>query len=68
MTSIGISNNEIEYERITRSLNYLVKHFLREATNKTSGKDVPGLSETGKATDLTLRQQQTFDYCLRILG
>ncbi|CAG8502131.1 11284_t:CDS:10 [Cetraspora pellucida] len=78
MTSIGISNintrssqplnNEIEYERITRTLNYLVKHFLREVTSKTSGKDVPGSSETGKTTDLTLRQQQTFDYCLRILG
>ncbi|CAG8703806.1 9907_t:CDS:10, partial [Cetraspora pellucida] len=78
MTSIGISNintrssqplnNEIEYERITRTLNYLVKHFLREVTSKTSSKDVPGSSETGKTTDLTLRQQQTFDYCLRILG
>ncbi|CAG8720812.1 18621_t:CDS:10, partial [Dentiscutata erythropus] len=44
------------------------KHFLRESTGKTSGKDVPGSNETGKATDLTLLQQQTFDYCLRILG
>ncbi|CAG8503370.1 7710_t:CDS:10 [Gigaspora rosea] len=52
MTSL---NTDVEYERITRILNSLVKHFLREPTNKTSGKDV-------KATDLTLRQQQTFDF------
>ncbi|KAF0380096.1 Gamma-tubulin complex component 3 [Gigaspora margarita] len=58
MTSL---NTDVEYERITRILNSLVKHFLREPTSKTSGKDV-------KATDLTLRQQQTFDFCIRILG
>ena len=55
-TSSKSSAADVEVERISRSLTRLVKNILRES------------SSTVNNTELSTRQQQTFEYCVRILG
>ncbi|CAB4494656.1 unnamed protein product [Rhizophagus irregularis] len=59
-----------EIGRISRTLARLVKTILRESSNtanKASCKGTP-TSEVGKNAELSSRQQQIFEYCMRILG
>ncbi|CAG8543918.1 14495_t:CDS:10 [Acaulospora morrowiae] len=61
-----LSSSDVEYERISRALTSLVRHFLTESLHdqsKTGGKSLLSSIESG-----TSRQKQTFDYCMRILG
>ena len=53
-TNSKSSAAEVEVERISRSLTRLVKNLLRESTIND--------------TEVSTRQQQTFEYCMRILG
>jgi hypothetical protein len=55
-TNSKSSAAEVEVERISRSLTRLVKNLLRESSN------------TINDTEVSTRQQQTFEYCMRILG
>ncbi|RHZ90285.1 hypothetical protein Glove_1g17 [Diversispora epigaea] len=68
-----LTGGDIEYERIYRALNSLVKYFLHEVSpfeqNKNINKgnfEVVG-GKTNNTELLTARQQHTFDYCMRIL-
>ena len=47
--------NEIEFERISHTLNSLIKHFLLENVNDSNN-------------EITSQQKRIFDYCMRILG
>ncbi|CAJ0632189.1 7153_t:CDS:10 [Entrophospora sp. SA101] len=67
-TAISFTNNnnnpqgnEIEFERISHTLNSLIKHFLLENVNNFNGKNL-------KKNEITLQQKRIFDYCMRILG
>ena len=58
--------SDAEVERISRSLTRLVKNILRDNSNAV-GK-AGASTEVGKNAELSTHQQQTFDYCMMILG
>jgi len=60
---------DMEIERISRSLTRLVKNILRESSNTANKANGKGTltTEMGNA-ELSSRQQQIFEYCMRILG
>ncbi|CAG8494216.1 9687_t:CDS:10 [Diversispora eburnea] len=64
-----ITGGDIEYERISRALNSLVKYFLHEVSpfepNKPINKETVGGGKTNNTELLTTRQQHTFDYLIR---
>jgi hypothetical protein len=61
---------DVELGRISRTLTRLVKTILRESPNTTNKANCKGnpTSEIGKNAELSSRQQQIFEYCMRILG
>ncbi|GES99979.1 gamma-tubulin complex component 3 homolog [Rhizophagus clarus] len=61
---------DVESGRISRTLTRLVKTILRESSNTANKANCKGtpISEIGKNAELSSRQQQIFEYCMRILG
>jgi len=53
--------NEIEFERISYTLNSLIKHFLLENASNSNNRNL-------KKNEITPQQKRIFDYCMRILG
>ena len=63
--AIPTSDSLSETDRILRAVSSLVKQFVHDNTDKSrKGK---GKEEEGKE-ELGVKQQRTFEYCMRILG